>query len=188
MSHILTKASWEIYSLLKVFGMKVLNGSNFRVGKLPYFKGHVSLEQDKASQMSLGRHIKMQSGTRVGVRGCGKLSIGDHCSINVGALIVCHDQIEIGEHTQIGPYCQIYDHDHSFHSVNALDAQEFTVAPVKIGSHVWIGGSCIILKGSTIGDNCVIAAGSIVKGNIPANSLVYCKRNEVIKEIVRSRD
>lgn len=48
---------------------------------------------------------------------------------------------------------------------------------------MWIGAGSIILIGTKIGDNCVIAAGSVVKGEIPAATLVVCKHEMVTKPI-----
>jgi len=47
-----------------------------------------------------------------------------------------------------------------------------TELKVRIGDHVWIGASAIILKGVTIGDNSVVAAGAVVTKDVPANTLV----------------
>ena len=41
--------------------------------------------------------------------------------------------------------------------------------------------NCVILRGTKIGDNCVIGAGTVVKGEIPANSVVYQERNNRMK-------
>ena len=45
-----------------------------------------------------------------------------------------------------------------------------------------IGANTVILRGTTIGDNCLIAAGCVVKGNVPAGSVVIQKREEIIKQ------
>jgi acetyltransferase-like isoleucine patch superfamily enzyme len=46
------------------------------------------------------------------------------------------------------------------------------VQPITIGDNVWIGGSCIIYPGVTIGNGSVISMGSVVTANVPANVLV----------------
>ena len=43
------------------------------------------------------------------------------------------------------------------------------------------GGHSAKGPGTTIGDNCMIGAGCIVKGDIPANSIVTQKRETVIR-------
>jgi len=43
--------------------------------------------------------------------------------------------------------------------------------PVKIGNHVYIGSSAVILPGVAIGDHSVIGAGAVVTNDIPAFSV-----------------
>lgn len=42
---------------------------------------------------------------------------------------------------------------------------------VTIGSNIYFGADCMVLKEVTIGDNCIIGAGSIVSKSIPSNSV-----------------
>jgi len=55
---------------------------------------------------------------------------------------------------------------------------------VIIGKNVWIGSSCMILKGVTIGDNSVIAAGSIITKNIPSSVLAGGVPAKVIRNLL----
>lgn len=189
---IVLKCFYASKSLCRTFFFK-LRCRNFSCGKLPYFRGNVDFTLRKNSQVSFGNYIRIDSESRVAVRDQGKLIIKDNVRININAVIYCHDSITIGSNTQIGPYCQIYDHDHKFDSLKAFDNQEFKTAPIEIGNHcwiganciIWIGANCIILRGTKIGDNCVIAAGTILKGNYPDNSIIYNKRETVVKLISR---
>ena len=52
-----------------------------------------------------------------------------------------------------------------------------------IGSNVWIGGSCVILPGVSIGNNVVIGAGSVVTKDIPDNVCAAGNPCRVIREI-----
>ena len=48
---------------------------------------------------------------------------------------------------------------------------------VKIGDDCWIGESCVILKGTTIGNECVLGYGTFVVGkNVPDKSRVINER------------
>lgn len=49
--------------------------------------------------------------------------------------------------------------------------------------HCWVASNAVILKGADIGDNCVIGAGCVVKGTIPAGSLVTLENGQKIRPI-----
>jgi len=110
------------------------------------------------------------------------LLIGEDAVLNIGnnvgisnSTIVCYKEITIEDDVLIGGSCKIYDTD--FHSMNpSLRSLAFVnrtkdnnaiSRPVVIEKGVWIGGHCIILKGSRIGSQSIIGAGSVVSGNIP---------------------
>ena len=77
-----------------------------------------------------------------------------------------------------------YDADdgYVFDSTDGVRRNEYLTAPITIGKNCWIGANTVILRGTTIGDNCLIAAGCVVKGNVPAGSVVIQKREEIIKQ------
>lgn len=69
------------------------------------------------------------------------------------------------------------------------------VAPVKIGSNVFVGAEAVILAGTSIGDNVVIGAGAVVAKNIPSNSVVIgnpcriiSKYDELVKKMQDMKD
>jgi acetyltransferase-like isoleucine patch superfamily enzyme len=47
------------------------------------------------------------------------------------------------------------------------------LAPVRIGSRVYIGPQCVIEKGVTIGDGVVIGAMSLVNRDIPSEARAW---------------
>ncbi|MEC1375469.1 DapH/DapD/GlmU-related protein [Heyndrickxia oleronia] len=55
--------------------------------------------------------------------------------------------------------------------------------PIRIGNDVWIGGSCVILAGVTIGDNSIVAAGSVVTKDVPANTIVAGNPAKILRNI-----
>ncbi|HZE73108.1 MAG TPA: acyltransferase [Pyrinomonadaceae bacterium] len=101
-----------------------------------------------------------------------RLTIGDYTSIWYGTVISARHEINIGQHCAISWNCTIIDNDmHQIVYSDPLHQTEVNPA-VKIGDHVWIGASAIVLKGVTIGDNSVVAAGAIVTRDVPKNTLV----------------
>jgi acetyltransferase-like isoleucine patch superfamily enzyme len=49
----------------------------------------------------------------------------------------------------------------------------YVCAPVVIGSNVWIGANCVILRGTRIGDNCVIGGNVWLTHSVEAGRTVY---------------
>jgi acetyltransferase-like isoleucine patch superfamily enzyme len=87
-----------------------------------------------------------------------------------GGSICAAELIEIGDNVAVGANTTIVDTD--FHSLDPYLRRtkplEANTRPVCIEDDVFIGMSCLILKGVTIGKGSVIGAGSIVTRNIPA--------------------
>lgn len=96
--------------------------------------------------------------------------MNNYCSIN------CLEKIEIGENTLFGESVKIYDHNHQYSS-EKIEHQ----APIKIGKNCWFGSNVIILKGVTIGDNVILGAGCVIHKDIPSNSIVINKQEQIIR-------
>lgn len=60
---------------------------------------------------------------------------------NINTSITCMKYIKIGDYCKFCNILVIADHDHDFKG----SGKEFPAA--EIGSHVWVGVGCIILKG-----------------------------------------
>ena len=132
---------------------------------------------NKQAQVNVGKFVFIRRNCRFRVDFSGKLILGDYVFINDNCNINCVEKISIGEYTKIAPNVCINDHDHNY---KKTDEQHLIKTPVVIGKNVWIGSNVVILRGTTIGDNAVIAAGSVVKGSVPANTIYYNKRTEVV--------
>jgi len=100
--------------------------------------------------------------------------IGDNVFIGHNTEFNISDRISIGDDCLIASNCKFIDHDHGFSVVNKpIRLQEPKLSPIIIEDNVWIGTSCIILKGVTIGSGSIIGAGSVVNRNVPPNE-IWC--------------
>lgn len=136
---------------------------------------------EPGSNVSIGKYFRARSGCHIRSRKGAVLNIGKNVSVNHGCMIVCRERITIGNDVQFGPNVMVYDHDHDYRSDGGVKSMKYSVSTIKIGDNVWIGANSVILRGTVLGDDVVIAAGSVVKGNIPNGSLVYNKRETVIR-------
>ena len=109
------------------------------------------------------------------------IHVGDNFYAGFNCTILDMAEVRIGDNCMIGPNVGIYTAGHSIEPKNR-NKSGYAI-PIHIGNDVWIGGSCVILAGITIGDNSIVAAGSVVTKDIPANTIVAGNPAKIIKEI-----
>jgi acetyltransferase-like isoleucine patch superfamily enzyme len=157
-----------------------LNGTKY--GKGLRLIGWPFIFRYSQASITIGQRVTINSGffsnliglyqrTIIVARGKGEIQIGNGVGIS-GATIYARDKIVIGENSLVGANTKIFDND--FHPLdiqarNQNDFSKLLVKPVIIGSNVFIGCNCIIVKGTKIGDNCIVGAGSVVHGTFPSN-------------------
>ena len=175
--------------IIRAAGCLVSTNAKFAWIKVTHFKrfkaSPVSIcspfsEFSISGETKLGRGLKVYSGCHITVRKGAKLFIGDNVFFNHGDILVCRENIKIGNNVQFAPNVLIYDHDHDFRTKDGLKNKIFKTSPIEIGNNVWIGANTVILRGTRIGDNCVIAAGSVVKGDIPSETVLIQKRDNML--------
>lgn len=107
------------------------------------------------------------------------MQIGSEVVIYSSMLDILYPElITIGNNVTI-THSTILTHDDS----PVISLRRRRIAPVVIGSNVFIGFQSLILPGVSIGDNCIIGAGSIVTKDVPSNSIVAGNPARVIKSL-----
>ena len=120
-----------------------------------------------SKNVTIGRNCLLQDRVYIRAGKDGRVTIGDKAALNSFVQIFGHGGIDIGPETQIGPNTVLTTTGHNYHAVD-LDRN---FSQITLGRRVWIGASCTILPGVTIGDYSVIGAGAVVTKDIPPNSL-----------------
>lgn len=168
-----------VFTFVKFCLMKLFLGSSFSFHPVERFSPNVVTEFNRGSHVKIGRMVRVHSGCKIKARRGATLTLEEGVKLNYNCILACHESITIGAGTVFGPSVYVYDHDHDYH--RALREDRYLSAPVVIGKGCWIGANAVILRGSTIGDNCVIGAGCVIKGDIPANTVVVQKRETVLR-------
>ena len=114
-----------------------------------------------------------------------QIFVGKDVFINYNLTVLDVCQVTIGDRTLIGPNVSIYAAAHPIDPGDRATGWEYG-AEVHIGKDVWIGGSCSILAGVTIGDGAVVGAGSVVTRDIPPNTIAVGNPARVLREITQS--
>lgn len=142
------------------------------------------------------RGLEIQKGSKLGKITCdwpNKLSIGADCDIQDGVdfriwhpfkedsyiqignrvfvghacEFVCNTKIIIGDDCLIASRTTFVDVGHGILPDLKINEQETVAEEIILEEDVWIGSSCVIIKGVTIGKGSVVAAGSLVNKSIP---------------------
>lgn len=107
--------------------------------------------------------------------GFANLRVGNDSAIGAHTMIDLTGTVEIGSHTAVAPGCMFITHSDPGSRIGSRLCATFprTIAPIRVGDHVWIGAQTLILGGVEIGDGVVIGAGSLVTKDIPPEVVAY---------------
>lgn len=177
--------------LKKIFGLGTFVRTQFWKAVICFLGGNVGAEtvfyngtkvyMTSKSRLVIGGRCTLQQGTVLSVAENAQIKIGEHVYFGEYAVVSARESIEIGDHSIVATHAFIVDFDHDYEAEADSVYYSFKTRKTKIGSHVWIGAGCQILKGVTIGDCSVIGAGSVVTKDIPAYSVAVGNPARVLR-------
>jgi acetyltransferase-like isoleucine patch superfamily enzyme len=94
---------------------------------------------------------------------------------NLGTYINASGGLKFGDDVEMGPNVVIVTVNHHKYDNHRQGFKR----GVTIGSHVWIGANSVITAGVTIGDNVVIGAGCVIRQDVPSNTVVVGKADNL---------
>ena len=181
---------------MKIIPIVMMRLQGITYGKKCSFFGIPVITKTKGARINIGNGVRIRSGflsnliglyqrTIIVAKEEAKVNIGDLVGMS-GVTIYARAGVDIGEKTLIGANTKILDND--FHPVDPDVRREtpgkgMASSPISIGSNVFIGCNCLILKGAVIGDNTTIGAGSVVTGVIPANCVAAGNPAKIVKNL-----
>jgi acetyltransferase-like isoleucine patch superfamily enzyme len=132
-------------------------------------------------RLILGRWVHLGDGTALRAHE-GTLRVGDKCVFGRDTTVNCYLDVEIGASTLVADSVYICDFDHVTTDPEVpIKDQGIVKSPVRIGPDCWIGTKASVLRGSTLGRGCVLAAHTVVRGPVPAYSVVAGVPGRVVK-------
>lgn len=113
----------------------------------------------------------------------GTLAVGDKCVFGRDNTVNAYLDVEFGEGTIVADWVYVCDFDHVTDDIHRpIKDQGIVKSPVRVGPDVWIGAKATILRGTVIGPGCVVAAHAVVRGEVPAYSIVGGIPARVLKD------
>lgn len=164
-----------------------------RSGLVAFILGASGLRLGGGCQILGGRHISFGKGIYAGrslwleaVTTYGPQSfnpnivIGDYVCFSDNVHISAIDSITVGARTLFGSKVYVSDHNHGIYRGYPQSSPDEPPArrllggggPVVIGENVWIGDNSVIVGPADIGSGAIIAANAVVRGEVPANTMV----------------
>ena len=143
-----------------------------RVGRGCLFRGPIEIHGDPR-RVTIGPGSSLHPGVTFWTHdygaGSGSIVLGRNVTCLKGVTFNSMARIEVGDDAAFGDGCYVQDNDHGTASGTPVMRQPSQWAPIAIGSDVWLGARCVVLKGVTIGDHTVVGAGSVVVKSLPAD-------------------
>jgi acetyltransferase-like isoleucine patch superfamily enzyme len=118
-----------------------------------------------------------------------RIDIKDSVWVGYSSLIDGIGGVTIDKGVNIASHTCIYSHSSQnairllgdkFIEVPAQERPGYIIKPVKIGEYTFVGTSCIILPGTSIGKGSIVGAGSVVKGEFPDYSVIVGNPAKVV--------
>lgn len=136
--------------------------------------------------LEISGRVVLGEGCRVFVKDGGVLRFLGDATVAGRSQFFAHHLIEIGHDALISWGVTLRDADgHTIYQGGEVVNQGEPF--VRLGQHVWIGQGVDILPGTEIGDGAIVGARSLVKGQVPAGSLVAGAPVRVLREGVEWR-
>lgn len=183
---------WAAYPRVRL--LFALNGIAWGRGWRLY--GVPIIQKHRRSRIAFGPGLQLRSSLRSNPLGPNHpviivtwqpgaiLEVGANFAMTGGTLCAA-TRITIGNNVAVGANTTIVDTD--FHPLDPdhrrLKPADAGTAPIEIADDVFIGMSCLILKGVTIGCSSVVGAGSIVTRDVPPHVVVAGNPARVLRAL-----
>lgn len=131
----------------------------------------LTVDAEKA-KLIIGRWAHLADGVRLRAHE-GVLRVGEKAVLGHDLTVNCWLDTEIGARTIIGDRVYVCDFDHVTADPQVpIKDQGLVKSPVRIGADCWIASHVVLVRGTDLGDGSVAAAGAVVRGVVPARSIV----------------
>lgn len=129
----------------------------------------------------LGRFVHIGDDNRLRAHE-GTLRIGEKTVLGRDNTLNCYLELDIGARCLVADWVYMCDFDHRTDDIGVpIKDQGIVKTPVRIGDDVWVGVKASVLRGARVGEGSVLAAHTVVRGEVPAHSVVAGVPGRVVR-------
>jgi maltose O-acetyltransferase len=143
-------------------------------GALPHLSlGYVRTSVWRVAGLRIGARARILGPLHITGRGRWQdyLTIGSDCFLTGPVSFDLQAPVTIGDRVSIGHGVRFLTVDHEIGEAARRCGPSFA-EPIRVGDGVWLGSSCIILPGVSVGNGAIVAAGAVVTRDVAPNTLV----------------
>ena len=115
---------------------------------------------------------------RVNIHMPWKLEIGDDVWIGEEVFILNFEKVRIGSNVSVSQRAFLCCGNHDFR----VPSMPYRNAPITLEDGCWVGASCFVGPGVTIGIDTIVAAGAVVTSSLSGNA-IYSGNPSVFKKL-----
>lgn len=106
------------------------------------------------------------------IKGLQRISIGSHCFVGNGTIIMGEGTIVLGDEVSIGPHVIIISSNHLFTN-GSYRFKRGDFGSVIIGKGSWVAGNCTVIQGGRLPDGSVLGANSLLNKEFTEDNSIY---------------
>lgn len=106
--------------------------------------------------------------------------IGQGCRIYTLEFSTEPYLVSLGDRVGVSGGVKFLTHDGAAHLLRRQRPMVQVLGLIEVGNDCFIGENAILLPGTRLGDGCIVGAGAVVRGDVPANSLVAGNPGRVV--------
>jgi acetyltransferase-like isoleucine patch superfamily enzyme len=173
---------WYLARFMRLFWLRVRHPDVVTEGMVFIGRRVELYARTGYGRLVLGRWVHLGAENRLRAHE-GTLRVGDKCVFGRDNTVNCYVDVEIGAGTIVADWVYVCDFDHVHDDIDVpIKDQGIVKTPVRIGPDCWVGTKVTVLRGTTIGHGCVLAAHAVVRGDVPAMSVVGGIPARVLKD------
>jgi acetyltransferase-like isoleucine patch superfamily enzyme len=163
-------------------GVKLMNAQGIELGEQVILRSQVWLRNYGQSRMRIGDWVQLDRGVDIKAHHQADIEIGEHSYIGPYTCL-SGDSIKIGKNCLIASHSAIYANNHIFADPSRpICTQGNSYQGIVIEDDCWLGSGVRVVDGVTIGQGSVIGAGAVVTKSIPPYSIAVGVPAKVISQ------